>query len=209
LLVLLGDIHTDGGYCTGPSNKWSCVLMKNTDLSRFSNADFDRGAGRGKEVLWRVLHRIFFRDTVLQWYRTRRWLLKRFGAEIGAGVVVKPRARITFPWRLSVGENAWIGEEALLLSLDDIRIGANVCVSQRAFLCTGNHDWSDPAFTLITEPIVVEDGAWIGANVFVGPGVTIGQNAVATAGSVVTDDLPAGMVCSGNPCTPVKERKLR
>lgn len=178
------------------------------DLSEFSNEDFDRGTGRGREFLWRLLQPVFFRRTALKWYRTRRWLLRRFGAEIADGVVVKPGARVTFPWRLVVGKNSWIGEEALLLSLEQIRIGANVCISQRAFLCTGSHDWSSPRFDLLTEPIVVEEGAWICANVFVGPGVKIGHNAVATAGSVVTQDLPPDMICSGNPCVPVRERHV-
>jgi putative colanic acid biosynthesis acetyltransferase WcaF len=99
-------------------------------------------------------------------------------------------------------------EEAYLLNLAPIVIGRNACISQRAFLCTGSHDWSDIHFRLITAPITVKNGAWICANVFVGPGVTIGTNAVATAGSVVTQSLPPGMICSGNPCVPVKERRL-
>jgi putative colanic acid biosynthesis acetyltransferase WcaF len=94
------------------------------------------------------------------------------------------------------------------LNLAPIRLGSNVVISQRAFLCTGNHDWSDHRFGLIIKPIVVEDGAWIGANAFVGPGVVIGSHAVVTAGSVVTKDVEPYSICAGNPCKKVAERRI-
>jgi len=177
------------------------------DLGHFNNPEFNRGAGKVRELLWLLVRRTFFLRSVLPAYGLRRALLRRFGACVGAGVVIKPGAKITFPWRLSIGEHSWIGEDVFVHNLDRVVIGNGVCVSQRAFLCTGNHDWSDPAFALVTRPIVVEDGAWICADVFVAPGVTIANNAVVTAGSVVTRDLPAGMICSGNPCKPVKPRR--
>jgi putative colanic acid biosynthesis acetyltransferase WcaF len=107
-----------------------------------------------------------------------------------------------------VGDNCWLGEDSWLLNLAPIRLGSNVVISQRAFLCTGNHDWTDPAFGLLTKAIEVGNGAWIGANAFVSPGVTIGSHAVVAAGSVVTRDLPANMICAGNPCIPVRERRI-
>lgn len=178
------------------------------DLSRFDSADFDRGASRATELTWLVARRVFFERSFLPSYRLRRAVLRAFGAAVGPRVVIKPRVRITFPWRLAIGCNAWLGEEVFVLNLAPVTVGANVCISQRAFLCTGSHDWSDPTFGLVTEPILIEDGAWICANVFVGPGVTIGRNAVATACSVVTHDLPPNTICSGNPCRPVKERVI-
>jgi putative colanic acid biosynthesis acetyltransferase WcaF len=119
---------------------------------------------------------------------------------------VKPQVKIAFPWKLEVGDHAWLGEESWILNLAPVTIGPSVCISQRAFLCAGNHDWSDPRFRLVAQPIRIGEGAWIGANVFVGPGVTVGAGAVATVSSVVTGDLPDGMICSGNPCRPVKPR---
>ena len=176
------------------------------DLGRYNSASFDRGRGRLGEAAWLLLSSCFFQHSVMPWYGLRRRLLRAFGARVAAGVVVKPGVKITLPWRLEIGANTWIGEEAWLLNLAPIHIGANVCISQRAFLCTGSHDWSSPTFDLITQPITVEDEVWLCAQVFVGPGVTIGKGAVVTAGSVVTKSLPAGMVCSGNPCVPVKPR---
>lgn len=176
------------------------------DLSRFDNSDFDRGAGRCREAAWIALRSILFLHCPLPCYRLRSRALTAFGARVGRGVAIKPGVNITFPWRLTIGNHCWLGEETWVLDLAPVTIGSNVCVSQRAFLCTGSHDWSDPLFRLTTAPIVIGDGAWICANVFVGPGVTVGKGAVATAGSVVTGDLPAGMICSGNPCVPVRRR---
>jgi putative colanic acid biosynthesis acetyltransferase WcaF len=176
------------------------------DLSTFNNASFDRGAPAGRELLWRMVQQAVFGCDWLKAYGWKRRLLRRFGGEIADGVVIKPRARVTFPWKLSIGANSWIGEEAWLLNLDRIEIGANVCISQRVFLCTGNHDWSRESFDLRTQPIIIKDGAWICAGAFIGPGVTVAENTVVTAGSVVTRDLPPGMICSGNPCVPVKKR---
>jgi putative colanic acid biosynthesis acetyltransferase WcaF len=138
----------------------------------------------------------------------RRQALRRFGANVGLGGTIKRGVRITFPWKLELGRNTWLGEDAWLLNLAPIRIGSNVCISQRAFLCTGNHDWSDPSFRLLTAPITIEDGAWIGAASFVGPGVTVGTHTVVSAGSVVTSSLPPYMICAGNPCQPLRPRRI-
>jgi len=184
------------------------ILMDKIDLAQFNNAGFSRGASRLKEALWLLCRQLVFSANPYGFYQLKRMLLCWFGARSAAGLIVKPGAKISFPWRFESGADVWIGEDAFLLSLDKIHIGANVCISQRAFLCTGSHDWSAPHFTLITKPIVVEEGAWICADVFIGPGVTIGRNAVITAGSVVTKDMPPNMICSGNPCVPQKPRVL-
>ena len=182
--------------------------MDKIDLAQFNNAGFSRGASGLKEAVWLLCKQLVFIANPFGFYPLKRALLRWFGARVGAGLIVKPGAKISFPWRFESSANVWIGEDAFLLSLDRIQVGANVCISQRAFLCTGSHDWSAPHFTLITKPIVVEEGAWICADVFIGPGVTIGRNAVITAGSVVTKDMPPNMICSGNPCVPQKSRVL-
>lgn len=176
------------------------------ELSKFNNDTFSRGSSAWKELLWRMLQQGFFHLEWIKAYGLKNRILGLLGARIGRCVIFKPKAKITFPWKLEVGENSWIGEEVWLLNLASIQIGSNVCISQRAFLCTGSHDWSKESFDLIAKPIVIKDSAWICADVFIGPGVTIGENAVVTAGSVVNKDLPPNMVCSGNPCVAVKRR---
>lgn len=121
-------------------------------------------------------------------------------------MIIKPRVNIHLPWRLTIGDHSWIGEEVFILNFEAVMIGRHACLSQRSFLCTGNHDFRDPAFSYRNAPITIGDGAWIGAQSFVAPGTTIGTDAVATAGSIVTTDLPPSQICSGNPCTPIKPR---
>ncbi|MDB4985588.1 MAG: transferase hexapeptide repeat containing protein [Myxococcaceae bacterium] len=178
------------------------------DLSDFENGDFDRGASKARELAWIAARSLFFERGPIPLDALRLGILSRFGAQMGAGSICRRGFRVTFPWKLEVGSHCWLGEDAWLLNLAPIRIGNSVCISQRAFLCAGNHDWSHHALPLVTAPITVHDGAWIGASAFVGPGVTIGDHCVVTAGSVVTGDLPPYTICSGNPCRPVKERKI-
>lgn len=176
------------------------------DLAAFDASRYTRGASAAREWTWLLVRGPLFGLPWLRAYALKRAVLRAFGATIGAGVVLKPAVRLAFPWRLEVGAHSWLGENAWLLNLAPIRIGAHVCISQRALLCTGNHDWSRTDFALRCAPICIEDEVWIGANAFVGPGVTIGRGSVVTAGSVVTRSLPPGMICSGNPCVPVKPR---
>jgi putative colanic acid biosynthesis acetyltransferase WcaF len=158
------------------------------------------------EAVWYVLKCLFFLSP-LPWPSSFKCaLLRLFGATIGRGVYLKPRLNVHFPWKLRIGDHAWVGEEVFILNFEPVAIGAHCCISQRAFLCTGNHDYRAAEMPFRNRPITVEDGAWVGARSFVGPGVTIGTEAVITAGSVVTRNQPARMVCGGNPCVPIKPR---
>jgi putative colanic acid biosynthesis acetyltransferase WcaF len=176
------------------------------DFSRYTTGKFDRGAGVVKEGLWLVISLFLFRLCPFSFSALKRSVLRMFGANIGGNVTIKPQVNITFPWKLTVGDHVWLGEEVWLLNLERIVIGSNVCISQRAYLCTGSHDYSSQTFNLIVKPITVEDGAWLGAGCWVGPGVTIGSHAVLTLGSVVTKNLAANGIYRGNPAVLVKQR---
>lgn len=179
------------------------------DLSRFDNSSFDRGGGLLKEALWLTVSLLLFRLCPFSFSTLKRTVLRAFGARIGRGVVIKPQVRITFPWKLTIGDYVWLGEECWLLNLEQIAIGSNVCISQRAFLCTGSHNYKSPTFDLIVKPITVEDGAWLGAGCWVGPGVTVGSHAVLTAGSVATKNLDPWGIYQGNPAVLVKQRVIQ
>jgi len=182
------------------------------ESTRVRNDLFDRTQGcvRGKprwfEVSWYFVKCVFFLSPIPWPQAVKRALLRRFGAEIGRGVNIKPRVNIHFPWKLRVGDYAWIGEEVFILNLEEVVIGSHTCISQRAFICTGNHDYKSADFSYRNAGITIKDGAWIGAQCFVAAGVCIGTEAVALAGSVVARDLPDAMVCSGNPCVPARHR---
>jgi putative colanic acid biosynthesis acetyltransferase WcaF len=179
------------------------------DLSKFATGDFDRGAGPLKEGFWVLASLFLFQLCPLKLSGLKCAVLRAFGAKIGRGVVIKPRVTITFPWKLTLGNHVWLGEECWLLNLEHITIADNVCISQRAFLCTGNHNYKSPTFDLIVKPIHVEEGAWIGAVALVGPGVKVGSHAVLTAGSVATNDLLPFGIYRGNPAVQVKARNIR
>lgn len=155
-------------------------------LEKFDNGDFDRGAPKWKELLWWVVRSLFFAP----WFPVPScckvsWL-RIFGAKVGRGVVIRSRVNITFPWRFSCGDHVWIGDEVLILSLAPVCLGSNVCISQRAFLCTGSHRFSRETFDLVTRPITIGDGCWIAAQAFVGPGVELPPGTLVKAGEVRT-----------------------
>jgi putative colanic acid biosynthesis acetyltransferase WcaF len=199
----------------GPETQHIGVFLKTTfeggavDLANFRAGQFDRGAGFLREGLWIVTSLILFRLCPFKFSAAKSLVLRAFGAKIGRGVVIKPRVAITFPWKLTLGNNVWLGEECWLLNLDRITIGNNVCISQRAFLCTGNHNYKSESFELMLKPIRVEDGAWIGASAWVAAGVCVGSHAVLAAGSIAARDLEPFGIYRGNPATFVKKRVIQ
>ncbi|MCX6879265.1 MAG: WcaF family extracellular polysaccharide biosynthesis acetyltransferase [Verrucomicrobia bacterium] len=143
------------------------------DFTQFNNSGFSRGVPTWKEALWWAARSLFFAP----WFPLPSVLkvavLRLFGAKVGRCVVIRSRVNITFPWKLELGDHVWLGDEVLILSLDRVTIGSNVCISQRAFLCTGSHDFRKESFDLITEPIEIGDGCWVAAQAFVGPGAVL------------------------------------
>lgn len=177
--------------------------MSRVRLDRFdSKIGLDRGASKVKEIIWYLCKIIFFLSAFPWPNSLKRKLLKMFGAVVGEGVVIKPRVNIHFPWKLKLGDHCWLGEECWLLNFEPLDIGDHCCVSQRAFLCGGNHNYKEEDFRYKNGPITLKKGAWVGANVFVAPGVTIGEYCVVTAGAIVVTDLPDALICKGNPCVP-------
>jgi putative colanic acid biosynthesis acetyltransferase WcaF len=132
--------------------------------------------------------------------------LRTFGAKIGKVAIIKPWVRIKFPWNLTLGDHVWLGENSWIDNISPVTLGNHVCISQDAFLLTGNHDYKKIDFPLITKPIVIEDGAWIGAKSIVIGGVLVQTHAVLSIASVATKNLDAYSIYQGNPAVKIKER---
>ena len=162
-----------------------------------------------RRVAWMFVQTFLFRPSFHNWYGWRRMLLRAMGAKVGRGVRVRPTARIEIPWNLDLGDDCVVGDYAILYSLGTIRLGRRVTVSQYAHLCAGTHDYTDPTFPLLRLPIVVGDDAWVAAEAFVGPGVTVGERAVLGARAVAVKGVPPDQVWAGNPARYIKPRGLR
>jgi len=178
-------------------------------LDRYDNRWYRPGRSGLVCAAWFFLGLPILRSTWIPFSAVRVWLLRILGANIGDGVVIKPGVRVKYPWRLKVGDHAWIGEDAWIDNLEQVTIGAHACVSQGVYLCTGNHDWSDPAFGLIVKPIVIEDCSWVGARATVGPGVTVGEGAIVSAGGVAMKSVPRNEIHGGNPAVFVRKREVK
>ena len=178
------------------------------NLSTFQLPPGFRGRSAAVVQLWWTVQSTIFRSSPRLANGYRAWLLRKFGATVGKQTLIRPSVTITYPWKVTIGDHAWIGDDAVLYSLGEITIGNHAVVSQHSYLCAGDHDYRRRDFPIRSRPITIGDEAWIGADVFVGPGVSIGRGSVVGARSSVFRDLPEGMVCVGNPCEPVKRRTM-
>ena len=184
-------------------------MMQNKDQlqKKFELGGFNHGASTLKQFLWYFTSAIFFHSGLVPFSVILVKILKLFGAKIGKDVRVKPYVHIKFPWKLTLGDHSWLAE-CYIENLAPVIIGKNCCISQNATLMTGNHDYKSSSFNLITKPIILEDGVWIGANAIVCPGVTAHSHAVLSVGSTATKDLEAYTIYQGNPAVKVRERVI-
>lgn len=183
-------------------------MNKETQLKKnFDKKGFNAGASYLKIICWYFVSLFFIRSGLIPFSSIIVLILKAFGAKIGKDVRIKPCIYIHYPWKLSIGDHSWLAE-CRIENLDHVIIGKNVCVSQKAMLLTGNHDYKKPEFDLITKPITLENGAWIGAKAMVCPGIIVKSHAVLTVGSVATKNLEAYGIYQGNPAIKVKDRVI-
>ena len=169
------------------------------NLGIYDTSDFDRGAPRWKRRLWVLVSSVFFQNSCPRGSRFRAALLRAFGARIGKGVLFGSNIYISYPWRLAVGDHVWIGDDVGIQSLAQVTIESNVCLARRCYLSTGSHDFRREDFKLKVAPILIRQGSWIAIGSLLVAGVTIGEGAVVSAGSVVLRDVPANCLVRGNP----------
>lgn len=170
------------------------------DLRAYDQSWFDRGRPGWYVLLWWLVQAIVFPITPQPLNSIRCSILRLFGAKIGKGVLIRPTARFTYPWKVEIGDHSWIGDDVVFYSLNRISVGDHCVISQKSYLCTGSHNLSDRTFGLETKAIEIGHGAWIATDCFIAPGVQIGSNAVIGARSTVLKSMPAQHVCWGSPC---------
>jgi len=183
--------------------------MSFQNLNKFTIPAGFRGRNGLIVQLWWLVDAVFFKTSPQVLYGWRRWLLRLFGARIGEKVIIRPSVRITYPWKISIGDYSWIGDHAELYSLGNIHIGSNVVISQKSYLCTGSHDYLAEGFDIYAKPIIIEDKAWIATDVFIGPGVNVGAGAVIGARSTVLKNVAGGFIYAGNPLLQIKKREIK
>lgn len=166
------------------------------------------GAGKLKQAAWYFVNALFFKNALNISSGTKIFFLKLFGAMIGEGVVIKPAVNIKYPWKLKIGNHSWIGEEVWIDNLSEVIIGNNVTVSQGALLLTGSHDHTKENFDFLSLPIILEDGAWIGAKAVVAGGVTCSTHSILGINSVAESNLQPYIIYKGNPAVPVIKRNI-
>jgi len=179
-----------------------------TDLASYNNSRYQPGS-RIKRFLWYFVNEFFFKNSLIPVSGLKVFWLRVFGAKVGTGVIIKPNVNIKYPWKLSIADHCWIGEAVWIDNLDEVIIASNVCLSQGAFLLCGNHNYKLKSFDLIVSPIVLKEGAWIGAKSIVGPGVTVFEHAILSVGSTTTSNLDAYGIYRGNPAVKVKHREIQ
>lgn len=183
--------------------------MSSVELSTYDNSWYKPGGGRLKRLMWYIVNASIFDSWWCPHAGIKTTLLRWFGASVGVGVVIKPRVNIKYPWHLCVGNYVWIGEGVWIDNLARIAIGDNVCISQGAYLLTGNHDYSDRRFGLIVRGITLENCSWVGARAIICPGVIVGNSAVITGGSVLKKDATPHTIYQGHPAQPIRVRTIK
>jgi len=182
--------------------------MTKVNLALTSNRDYHPGKPAWFRLLWIVVEALTLLNPIFLPSGLKAKILRAFGAKIGRNVYIKPTLHVKHPWRLTVGDNVWLGERAWIDNLVPVTIGSNVCISQGVYLCTGNHDWADPGMGMTPKPIIIEDGAWIGAFAKVGPGVTVGEEAILTLGSILLKDAEESGIYQGTPAERIRTRVI-
>jgi putative colanic acid biosynthesis acetyltransferase WcaF len=178
-----------------------------TELDKFNNDHFEKGASWFKVRLWYTVNSLFFKSG-MPFCFCKIIFLKMFGAKVGKGVVIKPSVNIKYPWNLTIGDHVWVGEKVWIDNLDQVDIGSHACISQGALILSGNHNYKKKTFDLMTKPIVIKDGAWICARSTVTQGVTCGFHSVLGISSVASSDLEDYGIYSGNPAVKIRERRI-
>ncbi|MAJ82188.1 MAG: colanic acid biosynthesis acetyltransferase WcaF [Legionellales bacterium] len=165
-----------------------------------------RGKSKLYVQLWWFVQAIFIGPSPQVFYGWRRFWLRLFGARIGKKVLIRPSVKITYPWKVFIGDYSWIGDNVVLYSLGEIEIGSNTVISQKSYLCTGSHNYNKKTFDIFAKKITVGNGCWLATDVFVAPGINIGDGAVIGARSSVFKNIEINTINIGSPTKHIGNR---
>ncbi len=146
------------------------------DLARYAEPVIPGNRGLAWRIAWHLASALLFQGALVLPSRCKAAVLRAFGARIGKGLVIRPRVTVKYPWFLELGDHVWLGEGVWIDNHTTVRLGSDVCISQGAYLFTGNHDWNDPRFRFFCKPITVEDGVWVGAKAVICPGSALARH---------------------------------
>lgn len=157
--------------------------IKGHDLSKYEKPVIPGNRNLAWRAAWYLVNAFFFQGAILglipsSW---KAAILRLFGAKVGKGFVCKPRVTIKYPWFLEIGDHVWLGEMVWIDNHCSVKIGDSVCVSQEAYLFTGNHRWDDAGFSFFCRPLEIASGAWVGARAAVSPGCSLPEGTVLAA----------------------------
>jgi putative colanic acid biosynthesis acetyltransferase WcaF len=164
-------------------------------------------SNKAARAIWACAYWLLYRPSPVPLHAWRAMVLRVFGARVGKGALIYPSARIWAPWNLTLGNGSCLGRGVDCYCVDKVEIMDRAMVSQRAFLCTASHDYNRPGLPLVAAPIRLEADAWVTAETYVGPGVTLAEGAVALARAVVVRDVDAWTVVAGNPARAIGSRQ--
>ena len=174
------------GRCSPAASNWNgpveTILTRN--LREYRNPFYDPGRGILVRTVWYYVSLVLLESGWFPFSKLKCAVLRLFGAKVGQRVVIHPNVRIKYPWKLTVGDNCWIGREAWIDNLDDVVLESDVCISQQVYLCTGSHDHRSPTFELKTGPITILHGAWVCCRATILGGSTVPSMAVVPAHQV-------------------------
>ncbi len=182
------------------------MIGETAEMSRLKQQPPPSVQDKFRRLTWAVSYYALFRFSPIPAHAWRCLILKCFGADIGKHVRIYPSVKIWAPWNLCLRDFVTVGPGTNLYCVDKIILGEFVIISQGAVLCTATHDHRSEMFDLLTGPICVRESAWVAAEAFIGPSVTVSAFAVIGARSVVFHDVQENSVVVGNPAKFVKMR---
>lgn len=189
----------------GNARGWNCMAVRVIPLASAPGEGASWERSRWLVYLWGVVELLVVTNPWQVSSRLRCSALRLFGAKIGPGVIFRPRTRVRFPWKLSIGTDCWIGEGVWIHNQDNVTIDHDVVISQETLITTGSHAVRED-MALITRAIRIEAGAWITSRCLILGGAYIGRSSVIHPMSVVRGRIPENAICAGNPATVVGDR---